>query len=70
MDYYRDRHTVRARVRRALASATQPLAVADLADRVDTTERQTRRALLQLETTGEAVRRAAAGGRYEWHATR
>lgn len=48
--------TVRECARRLLAAADQPLTVAHIADRIDTTPLQAGRALRQLETEGAATR--------------
>lgn len=49
--------TVRECCRRTLASATEPMTVAHIADQVDTTPTQASRALRQLEAEGAATRR-------------
>lgn len=48
--------TVRECTRRALAAATEPLTVADIAAQVHTTVTQAGRALRQLEAEGAATR--------------
>lgn len=67
---YPDPVPVRERIRRTLAAATQPLTTRTIAESVGTQPEQAARALRRLEAEGAAIRRLAAGGRYEWTATR
>ena len=55
--------TVRECTRRLLATATEPLTVAHIADQVNTTPAQAGRALRQLEAEGAAVRQGGLSQR-------
>lgn len=61
--------TVRECARRLLASTTEPLTVARIADQLDTTPLQAGRALRQLEAEGAAARARGQRPAY-WTATR
>lgn len=58
------------RIRRLLATATEPLTTRHIAEQAGTTPPQAARALRRLEDQGAAVRSLAAGGCYAWTATR